>query len=610
MQQDIDKFDLTLDLINKTSANIFLTGKAGTGKTTFLNYLRDNCGKAFAVAAPTGIAAINAKGVTLHSLFQLPFCPFLPDKMNVGSKISLEKEILLRKLQLLIIDEVSMLRADLLDAIDYRLRKVRRDPAPFGGVQLLLIGDLFQLPPVAVAEEEEELKKYYGSMFFFESKALKKTFYITVELDKVFRQENKEFKDILNSVRAGYVSKSQLDMLNQRYIPDFVPEEGVHYVRLVTHNKQVDEINQKEMNLLAGEEHRYDAQIKGVFPETSYPVAPSIPLKVGAHVMFSKNNTEKGYYNGLLGVVTALEDDGVTVMLQSGKEIIVVPEIWDNIEYKVVEVDQGNEEGQTKSDKKRQIVPEVIGFFSQIPLRLAWAISVHKSQGLTFDRAIIDVSRSFAAGQTYVALSRCRTLEGIVLSNTIGWRAIKCERIVQAFYKKELEGFPLTEEKNTYLRNLGNNALRSFCNVLFDIMTRLAKDRSGHKLGLNKRGDIVVDCGAAATDVVLPEGVKAIGMWAFYNCKALTSVKIPNGVTKIGYEAFRDCEALTTIEIPVSVTNIEEDAFRGCKNLRSIIVSKDNPVYKDIRGALFSKDGKTLIRYPAGKGHQQCITDL
>lgn len=608
MQQDIDKFDLTLDLINKTKTNIFLTGKAGTGKTSFLNYLQDNCEKSVVVTAPTGIAAINAKGVTLHSLFQLPFSPFLPNRKKLTSEINLEKVYLLRKLQLLIIDEVSMLRADVLDAIDYRLRKVRGNSAPFGGVQLLLIGDLFQLPPVAVADELEELKKYYNSMFFYESKALKKTFFITIELDKVFRQENKEFKEILNSIRDGFVSKSQLDLLNQRYIPNFTPEEDVHYVRLFTHNKQVDEINQKELNLLAGEERRYDAQITGVFPETSFPVAPSLSLKVGAHVMFSKNNTEKGYYNGLLGIVASMGDDCVTVKLQSGGEVKVFPETWENIEYRA-EKNTHNDENQPKSESEPMIEEIIIGSFSQIPLRLAWAISVHKSQGLTFDRVIIDVSRSFAAGQTYVALSRCRTLEGIVLSNTIGWRAIKCDRIVQAFYKKELEGFPLTEEKNTYLRSLGHNALRSFCNMLLDIMTRLGKERSDSNFELNNRGDIVVDCGTAATDIVLPEGVKAIGMWAFYNCKALTSVIIPNGVTSIGYEAFRGCEALTTVKIPASVTDIGEGAFMGCKNLRSIIVSKDNQVYKDINGVLYSKDGKTLLRYPAGKGHPKNTTD-
>lgn len=465
MQNEINKFDLATDLIINTKTNVFLTGKAGTGKTTFLKGLLNECTEKHVVVAPTGIAAINARGVTMHSLFQLPFHPFLPDSPSMSSDISDANKEIIRELELLIIDEVSMVRVDMLDAIDYRLRTVRRNSAPFGGVQLLLIGDLYQLPPVAVQEESDMLKDHYDSMFFFDSRALKQSDFVTVELDKIFRQDDKEFKDILNSIREGNTSRYIIEKLNKRYIPDFKPQKDEPYIRLVTHNAQADKINHEEMESLEGEKSVYNAAIVGEFPVSSYPVPATLVLKVGAHVMTTKNKSGE-YCNGSLGVVTSMSCDTIKVQLLDGSKVVSVEtETWDNIVYKLEEVDNKEVDGNSKGKKKKVIVEECIGSFTQFPLRPAWAITIHKSQGLTFDRAIIDVRRSFMAGQTYVALSRCRSLDGIVLSEKIDWRAIKCDRKVKEFYKTEAERIPDIEKLDEMRKDAYLKHLHSYLNV-------------------------------------------------------------------------------------------------------------------------------------------------
>lgn len=457
-----DKFELATDLILNTKCNVFLTGKAGTGKTTFLRGLLNVCTPNHVVVAPTGIAAINARGVTAHSLFQLPFHPFLPDTPRIPSEISEANKEIIKELELLIIDEVSMVRADMLDAIDYRLRRIRKDPAPFGGVQLLLIGDLFQLPPVVLPEEFEILKEHYDSMFFFDSKALKQTDFVTVELDKIFRQDDEEFKEILNSVREGNTSRYIIERLNKRYIPDFKPQKDTPYIRLVTHNSQADRINREELEALEGEPMIFKAKIIGEFPKSSFPAPASLILKVGVHVMTLKNKSGM-YCNGSLGVVTSLDDGKVKVNLLDGNKVVEIEmETWDNIIYRLEEVDEQDANGKSKGKKKKVIVEERIGSFTQFPLRPAWAITIHKSQGLTFDRAIINVSRSFMAGQTYVALSRCRSLEGLVLSEKVDWKAIKCDKKVKEFYRNEAERLPNTEKldemrRESYLKSLHSN---------------------------------------------------------------------------------------------------------------------------------------------------------
>lgn len=460
--QSGNKFDLATDLILNTKCNVFLTGKAGTGKTTFLKGLLQECTDKRVVVAPTGIAAINANGVTMHSFFQLPFHPFLPDAPSMSSEVSDTNKEIIRELELLIIDEVSMVRADMLDAIDYRLRKVRQNSEPFGGVQLLLIGDLFQLPPVAVPEEYDMLKEHYDSLFFFASKALKQSDFVTVELDKIFRQDDKEFKDILNSIREGKASRYIIERLNKRYVPDFIPPKDEPYIRLVTHNAQAEKINREEMENLEGKKYTIEATIVGEFPESSYPVPYTLILKEGAHVMTTKNKSGE-YSNGSLGIVTAVDVDGISVkLIDSGKIVKVEEETWDNIVYKLEDVAEKDERGKSIGKKKKVIVEECLGSFTQFPLRPAWAITIHKSQGLSFDRAIIDVSRSFMAGQTYVALSRCRSLQGLVLSEKVDFRAIKCDKTVKEFYKNEAERFPDVEmldgmRKMAYLKSLNSN---------------------------------------------------------------------------------------------------------------------------------------------------------
>ena len=421
-------FDLAFRFVTETSENIFLTGKAGTGKTTFLKYLKENCSKNTVVAAPTGVAAINAGGVTLHSLFQLPFQPFLP---SANSKDELLKKIrynkqrlqLLRKTELLVIDEISMVRCDVMDAIDTVLRSVRRNyHLPFGGVQLLCIGDLHQLPPVAQHQEWAILKEYYDSPFFFDSHAVKEQQPLLIQLEKIYRQKEESFVDLLNKVRTNSMEQGDYAQLHERFIPGFRPETGDGFITLTSHNNQANLINNSEIQQLHTASFVYEAGIEFDFPESMYPTDASLMLKEGAQVMFIKNDTvQKRYFNGKIGVVSRLEKEKVIVRC-GGEEIAVSPETWENSRYTL-----------NRTDGKLE--QEVIGSFSQYPLRLAWAITIHKSQGLTFERVMIDAAAAFSSGQVYVALSRCTSLRGIVLLSKIPAAAIQSNMHVDKGYQ-------------------------------------------------------------------------------------------------------------------------------------------------------------------------------
>lgn len=427
-QKTNERLELARRIIEGTGTSLFLTGKAGTGKTTFLRNLRSSSRKRIVVCAPTGIAAINAGGVTLHSFFQLDFGPFVPG-MNNGTRrkfsYSKEKLRIIRGMDLLVIDEVSMVRADLLDAVDDVLRRLRDRTKPFGGVQLLLIGDLQQLAPVVREEERHLLEGRYKSLFFFDSVALQQLPYETVELNEVFRQKDADFLGMLNAIRENRADKTVLDKLNSRCIPGFNPGDDEGYIRLTTHNGIANDINRQKLDELPSLPHVFECHIEGKFPETSYPADPELTLKVGAQVMFIKNDTgmNRAYYNGMIGQVVAIDEEyGVAVRPQEGGEIIQVqPVDWDNISY-------------TVNPETKEIVERKEGTFTQYPLKLAWAVTIHKSQGLTFDRAIIDVKHSFAHGQTYVALSRCRTLQGLVLVNPVSPSSIINDTSVDRFY--------------------------------------------------------------------------------------------------------------------------------------------------------------------------------
>ena len=403
------------DFVENTGRSIFLTGKAGTGKTTFLKTIVEKSRKRPIVVAPTGVAAINAGGVTIHSFFQLPFSPYVPGA-KVESKFDFgrEKRKIIASIDLLIIDEISMVRADLLDAIDTVLRRFRNHYQPFGGVQLLMIGDLAQLTPVMTPEDERILKPYYDTPYFFGSKALQQIDYVTIQLEHVYRQQDLSFIGILNQVRNGHPTEETMMRLNTRCKPAFIPSPEEPYIRLTTHNQLANYYNETELQKLRGRTFQFHAEIKGTFPEYSYPTAETLVLKEGAQVMFIKNDTsgEHLYYNGRIGRVVHVDKQQILVLCEGDAEAIEVePMEWENTRY-------------TLNEETREIETDIQGTFKQYPLRLAWAITIHKSQGLTFDRAIIDANQSFAPGQVYVALSRCRTLEGLVLATPLEARAI------------------------------------------------------------------------------------------------------------------------------------------------------------------------------------------
>ena len=410
-----------------TNQNVFLTGKAGTGKTTFLRGLCETSKKQIAVVAPTGVAAINAGGSTIHSFFQLPLNPFIPTEFGRKELISKmrmhsNKRKVLRELELLVIDEISMVRADLLDAVDTVLRSVRyRHDEPFGGVQMIFIGDMFQLSPVAQQEEWNILSQFYKGVYFFNSHVFNEKPFVHIEFEKIFRQKELEYIRLLNEVRNNRLSKKSYELLEKRYQPFFVPSKDDTYVILTTHNYKADRINQEELGKIKGESKFFKAEITRDFPERLFPVEEDLELKIGSKVMFVKNDTDeaKRFFNGKIGVVTAWNSDAIFVKCpEDAAEIEVTPMVWENVRY------QANE-------STLEVTQDIIGTFKQFPLRLAWAITIHKSQGLTFDKAIIDAEMAFAPGQVYVALSRCRSLNGLVLQSRISESAIQnAEEIV------------------------------------------------------------------------------------------------------------------------------------------------------------------------------------
>lgn len=422
--------ELAEEYICNTGMTVFLTGKAGTGKTTFLKHLVETTAKRHVVIAPTGVAAVNAGGVTIHSFFQLPLCPYLPDVKELiteyqmpEAKRQLRKEKLeiIRTLDLIIIDEISMVRADLLDAMDDVLRKVRHDPRPFGGVQMLMIGDIQQLPPVLTDAERPYFQQVYPSPFFFDAKVMTRLRYVTIELQTIYRQQDADFVRVLNNVRDGrfdsYTSQSLASRLKVGFEPD---RNDSGWIRLCTHNAAADSINRSKLRELKSREYTFDAELDGTFPENNAPAEMKLCLKEGAQVMFIRNDRQGRYFNGKTGIITEIDSDGITVTDSDGQEINVEIEKWENVRYEI-------------DPKDSEIKPIVQGTFSQYPLRLAWAITIHKSQGLTFDRVIIDAAAAFSFGQVYVALSRCRTLDGIVLSSPISSSCVFGNESVSGF---------------------------------------------------------------------------------------------------------------------------------------------------------------------------------
>lgn len=420
------QLDLAYDYVCQTNKNIFLTGKAGTGKTTFLNRIRQEPLKRMAVVAPTGVAAINAGGMTIHSFFQLPFGPFLPGATQDAARqrrFTREKIRLIQSLDLLVIDEISMVRADLLDGIDDVLRRYRDRFQPFGGLQLLMIGDLHQLPPVVKDDEWDMLRSHYDTPYFFSSQALRQTDPVTIELKHIYRQSDSTFIDLLNRVRDNLIDREVLDILNSRFQPNFKPTEEEPYITLTSHNAAAQQINQQKLGELPGKVHRFKAVITGEFPEHAYPAEVTLDLKIGAQVMFIKNDLapEKRYYNGKIGQITAIGNESVSVRCPGDSNSITVGVAdWNNLKF-------------TLNETTREVSEEIQGTFSQYPLRLAWGITIHKSQGLTFERAIIDAQAAFAHGQVYVALSRCKSFEGVVLRTRLESSSIRTDGIVRNY---------------------------------------------------------------------------------------------------------------------------------------------------------------------------------
>ena len=446
------ELELALNFIEKTDRNLFITGKAGTGKTTFLHQIKKESLKRMVIVAPTGVAAINAKGVTIHSFFQMPFGPILPNQIantsNAQRKFSKTKIDIIKSLDLVIIDEISMVRADLLDGIDQVLRRYKNRNKVFGGAQILMIGDLQQLAPVVKLNEWSLLQEHYNTVYFFSSKAYQEANVVSIELKHIYRQKNESFIKILNEIRTDTLSIESAEILNKNYNPIFSPTKEEGYITLTTHNRRANLINESELNKLKNKSYFFKAEVSGKFNENAFPNDENLALKIGSQVMFIKNDSsvDKRYYNGKIGIITRISKENVTVQCPNeADEIVTEKEMWDNINYSI-------------NEETKELKEDIVGSFKQIPLRLAWAITIHKSQGLTFERAIIDAEASFAHGQTYVALSRCTSLEGLVLKTRITSSAIINDKTVSVFNESVEENHPdeniLNESEKNFQLNL------------------------------------------------------------------------------------------------------------------------------------------------------------
>ena len=554
------ELELAIQFIEKTDRNLFITGKAGTGKTTFLHKIKQESLKRMVIVAPTGVAAINAKGVTIHSFFQMPFGPILPNQIantNQQRKFSKTKIDIIKSLDLIIIDEISMVRADLLDGIDQVMRRYKNRNKVFGGAQILMIGDLQQLAPVVKPHEWSLLQQYYNTVYFFSSKAYQEANVVSIELKHIYRQKNEDFIKILNEIRTNTLSDASAEVLNKNYNPSFSPTKEEGYITLTTHNNRANLINDSELNKLKIKSTFFKAEISGKFSENAYPNAERLELKVGAQVMFLKNDssTDKRYYNGKIGIITAISKETVTVKCPNEvDEIVTEKETWSNINYSI------NEE--TKAIKE-----EMIGAFSQIPLRLAWAITIHKSQGLTFERAIIDAEASFAHGQTYVALSRCTSLEGLVLKTPITSSAIINDNTVSIFNESVEENHPdesiLNESEKYFQLNLISEIL-DYQPLLYPI-TRLIDIFYSNRTSI--KGDVIDHL-----QTIKDDGIVAL-------------MKISNG--------FKN-QLNTLSEDDVLPENSSKIQERFIKAITYFLNTTKNSIQKPIDTITFSTDNKAV----------------